>query len=47
MARYLIFEKTKAYNYKFKGSSSGNGGNKAIINMKVATDNKPITKTNI
>ena len=35
MARYLIFEKTKAYNYKFKGSSSGNGGNKAIINMKM------------
>jgi hypothetical protein len=35
MARYLIFEKTRTYNYKFKGSSSGTNGDKAIKNMKM------------
>lgn len=35
MARYLIFEKTRQYNYKFKGSSSGTNGDKAIKNMKM------------
>lgn len=35
MARYLIFEKTKSYNYKFKGSSSGANGDKAIKSMKM------------
>jgi hypothetical protein len=35
MARYLIFEKTKSYDYKFKGSSTGTNGDKAIKNMKM------------
>lgn len=34
MARYLIFEKTRSYDYKFKGSSSGTNGNKAINNLR-------------
>ena len=35
MARYLIFEKTRTYDYKFKGSSSATNGDKAIKNMKM------------
>ena len=35
MARYLVFEKTRSYDYKFKGSSSGTNGDKAIKNMKM------------
>ena len=35
MARYLIFEKTRSYDYKFKGSSSATNGDKAIKNMKM------------
>jgi len=38
MARYLIFEKTKSYDYKFKGSSTGATGNKAILNLKMRTN---------
>ena len=34
MARYLIFEKTKSFDYKFKGSSSGTNGDKAIKKLK-------------
>ena len=35
MARYLIFEKTRTYDYKFKGSSTGVNGNKAILNLRM------------
>ena len=44
MARYLVFEKTKSYDYKFKGSSSGTNGNKAILNLRknVRLNNKGI-----
>tara|TARA_R110000823_G_C15790573_1_gene486086 strand:+ start:41 stop:307 length:267 start_codon:yes stop_codon:yes gene_type:complete len=35
MPRYLIFEKTRTYDYKFKGSSSGANGDKAIKSMKM------------
>ena len=38
MARYLIFEKTKSYDYKFKGSSTGTNGNKAILSLKMRTN---------
>ena len=44
MARYLVFEKTRQYDYKFKGSSSGTNGNKAILNLRknVRLNNKGI-----
>ena len=34
MARYLIFEKTRSFDYKFKGSSSATNGDKAIKNIQ-------------
>ena len=30
MPRYMIFEKTRNYDYKFKGSKEASNGNKAI-----------------
>lgn len=32
--RYLIFEKTSIYDYKFKGFGSGTTGAKAIVDLK-------------
>ena len=34
MARYMIFEKTKNFNYKFKGTSSATSPSMAIKKMK-------------
>ena len=34
MARYMVFEKTRNYNYKFKGTSSGTSPSMAIKKMK-------------
>ena len=33
--RYQLFKKTKSFNYKFLGSSSGMNGNMAIKNAKM------------
>ncbi len=30
MPRYLLFKKTRAYDYKFQGSANGTNGNNAI-----------------
>ena len=34
MARYMIFEKTKNFQYKFKGTAEAGSGNQAIKKMK-------------
>lgn len=34
MARYIIFQKTTTYQYKFKGSAEGKNGNDAIQNLR-------------
>jgi len=44
MARYLIFEKTRSYDYKFKGSSSATNGDKAIKNLRQRISSKISTK---
>jgi hypothetical protein len=34
MARYMIFEKTRSFQYKFKGSAEGKNGNDAIQKLR-------------
>lgn len=47
MARYLIFEKTKSFDYKFKGSSSGTNGDKAIKKLKARLSRMAISTQRI
>jgi len=35
MARYMIFEKTRSFQYKFKGSAEGKNGNDAIQKLRM------------
>ena len=37
MARYFIFEKTRSFNYKFKGFAEAKSGSEAIKNLKKRT----------
>lgn len=42
MARYHIFEKTRTYDYKYKGTASGSNPNQAL-NRKMASGGKSAT----